>query len=131
MRMRQAVCHPYLVVYSKKGFSEQASTGNGPTVANGSTDCDICHEHPTDRVLSSCCHAAFCQSCVRDYMSINAGEGGIPCPSCRQPFSIDLNQVTEEEPAVSSAGSSDPMPLLKDMANVATGSILRRYVRVR
>lgn len=124
--MRQAVCHPYLVVYSKKGLAERTTIDNGVAVANGSTECDICHEPPTDRVLSSCCQSAFCQCCVRDYMAINAGEVAIPCPSCRRPFSIDLNQVTEDVSTTTRVGSSDPMPLLKDMSNVATGSILRR-----
>jgi DNA repair protein RAD16 len=127
MRMRQAVDHPYLVVYSKKDMKARAS--NGATIANGTVDCGICHETPTDRVLSSCCEEGFCRSCVQDYMAVARDEGSsIPCPGCRAPFSIDLNQVSSEDPLATPTkqAPSEPMPSLKEMSNVATGSILRR-----
>lgn len=136
MRMRQAVDHPYLVVYSKKGAARQAIDSDAP-VANGSIDCTICHEPPTDRVVSSCCHDAFCRSCVLEYMSstINLpGAENTPCPSCRDPFSIDLNQVSSVvvddstlsvESRKGNAASAE-MPSLKELPHVATGSILRR-----
>ena len=132
MRMRQSVDHPYLVVYSKKDAREQ----HGVTVANGTTDCDICHEPPTDRVTSTCCQAAFCRSCVLDYMTTLNG-ANTPCPSCRSPLSIDLNQnqndvvddntllldiANEKEVSISREG----MPTLKELRHVASGSILRR-----
>lgn len=134
MRMRQAVDHPYLVVYSKKGGPTQGGV-NQPAVANGSVDCDLCHEPPTDRVLSSCCHAAFCRSCVVDYMSSLLSESNdvsTPCPSCRSPFSIDLNQVSESVVddgtlnANRDASGTSALPSLKELPHVATGSILRR-----
>jgi DNA repair protein RAD16 len=54
-------------------------------------------------------------------------EGNIPCPGCRAPFSIDLNQPSYEKGVgQSNQAPSDPMPLLKDLANVPSGSILRR-----
>jgi len=126
MRMRQATDHPYLVVYSKKNIEARAS--NGTTITNGSVDCGICHESPTDRVISSCCEEGFCRSCVQDYMAIAHEGGSIPCPGCRSPFSIDLNQVTSD-PLLGTPTKqtpSEPMPSLKEMSNVATGSILRR-----
>lgn len=136
MRMRQAVDHPYLVVYSKKGAGEAAQAGAAlPAVANGSVDCDLCHEPPTDRVLSSCCQAAFCRSCVLDYMSslLSESDGAnTPCPSCRSPFSLDLNQKCETVvddatlKASRDAPGSSNMPSLKDLPHVSTGSILRR-----
>ena len=126
MRMRQAVDHPYLVVYSKKDFQKNSSA----TVANGSTTCELCHEPPQERVVSSCCGAGFCVGCVRDYMSLNTGDGGIPCPSCRNPFSIDLTQPTTCDVQDKSAGKGQSMdenvPSLKEMSHVPSGSILRR-----
>ena len=154
MRMRQAVDHPYLVVYCKKpsdgGGPRYTGTADpGPRIANGSTTCDLCNEPPEDGILSSCCGTAFCSSCVRDYMAVSAGnaEAGVPCPSCRQPFSIDLDQptlsssdagaLTSTSPSKSTSlsnnkaskstqDSMDNLPSLKDMKHVATGSILRR-----
>lgn len=147
--MRQAVDHPYLIVYSKRNCEAAALAegGNQPQIANGSTDCDICHEPITGRVVSSCCGAAFCRGCVIDYMTPSlegAGEGSTPCPSCRAPFSIDLNQANIEveaevaAPEQTSPSSKRGSPKYKDNANgelgpsltalkhVTTGSILRR-----
>jgi DNA repair protein RAD16 len=153
-RMRQAVDHPYLIVYSKREFERQAardSNSNQPLVANGSTDCDICQELPTGRIVSTCCGAAFCRSCVLEYMSTavtGAGDAVTPCPSCRAPFSIDLNQASNdviEDEGVSDAPSKESPPnrdaakhkgpsssttemgpSLKDLPHVTSGSILRR-----
>lgn len=127
MRMRQAVDHPYLVIYSKKDIKAVGS--NGLPVSNGSSDCVICHEPPTDGIVSSCCETQLCRSCVIDYMALSRGENTIPCPGCRAPFSIDLNQSvasTEDSPAKQREKSSDSMPSLRELPNVATGSILRR-----
>jgi len=144
-RMRQAVDHPYLIVYSARNMERTGSTAGEQQVANGTTDCDICHEPPTGRVVSSCCGSAFCRSCVMEYLTVDtAGEGGTPCPSCRSPFSIDLNQadaVAVDDGAldVSSSGrrsssspsnardvSADVGPSLKELPHVNSGSILRR-----
>jgi DNA repair protein RAD16 len=152
-RMRQAVDHPYLIVYSKRKCEQQAArdgNSNQPLVANGSTDCDICQELPTGRIVSTCCGAAFCHSCVVEYMSTavtGAGDAVTPCPSCRAPFSIDLNQaatdVIEDEdvsdapnkknPPRAAAKSNGPStsttesgPSLKELPHVTSSSILRR-----
>ena len=135
-KMRQAVDHPYLIVYSKTNAAKIPAEGR-PVVANGSIDCDLCHDPPTDRVVSSCCGAAFCRSCVIEYMSPvleNAMRDNTRCPSCRAPFSIDLSQassdvVDDEMLTVSNVSSGDEkanMPSLKEMNHVASGSILRR-----
>merc|ERR1711966_520191 len=125
--MRQAVDHPYLIVYSKRNCDAAAAAGNQPQVANGSTDCDLCHEPPTGRVVSSCCGAAFCRQCVLDYMTPaleGAGEGGTPCPTCRAPFTIDFNQASseaeEESPSVEESPKSES-PKFKDNANGELG----------
>jgi DNA repair protein RAD16 len=135
--MRQAVDHPYLIVYSKKNIEKRREQGL-EQVANGSVDCDICHEPPTDRVLSSCCGAGVCRSCVIEYLT-GAGGENTPCPSCQAPFTIDLNQegaedtvddgtltIAPADKSNSTGTSSSAMPSLKELSHVATGSILRR-----
>jgi hypothetical protein len=125
------------IVHSKKNHAVQAVTGRqGAAVANGSTVCEICDETPTDRVVSSCCGAAFCRSCVMDMMSLETldhQDTNTRCPSCRDPFSIDLNQASQQivddsTLTISSSSGNDKagMPSLKEMSHVASGSILRR-----
>mmetsp|Transcript_2501 Transcript_2501/g.5056 ORF Transcript_2501/g.5056 Transcript_2501/m.5056 type:complete len:622 (-) Transcript_2501:142-2007(-) len=125
-KMRQAVDHPYLIVHSKKNHSKIQGS---PAVANGSTECELCEETPTDRVLSTCCGSAFCRSCVVDMMILaDVEQGSIRCPCCRVPFSIDLNQTShaEVDNGTLAVNGTAGMPSLKEMRNVATGSILRR-----
>lgn len=139
MRMRQAVCHPYLVVHWKKAASVVGSSGP-VVVANGTVECEICHEPPMEQVLSTCCGSGFCRNCVLEYMEtctgLSSGNEQTPCPSCRAPFSIDLSKTrtesNEDDPfgggskAKTERISAAGMPSLKDLSNVATGSILRR-----
>jgi len=141
IRMRQSVDHPYLVIHSKKGVGSAAasSQSDGVPIANGSVDCDLCHEPPTERVVSSCCGAAYCKSCVLEYMATSTGlangDAGLSCPSCRAAFSIDLEVGADVEDdsslqvvsaAKASSSYSVGMPSLKELPHVATGSILRR-----
>lgn len=130
--MRQAVDHPYLIVYSRRNMEKGLANQSAP-VANGTVDCDICHEPPTQRVLSSCCGAGFCRCCVIEYLT-GAGGGSTPCPSCGAPFSIDLNQASQESavddatlmiPSVAEK-STGAAPSLKELPHVSTHSILRR-----
>lgn len=134
-KMRQAVDHPYLIVHSKRSAVRLAGQ-QAVAAANGTVDCSMCHEPPTDRVISSCCGGGFCRSCVIEYLTGSGGEN-TPCPSCAAPFSIDLNQANSAEVvddgtlAVPSSGVDGPsssagVPSLKEMAHVQTGSILRR-----
>lgn len=130
MRMRQSVCHPYLVVYSKKDIARRAAS-SALAVSNGTVDCELCHEPPTERVVSTCCQTAFCKGCVLDYMETSAGVGGdngMPCPSCRSPFTIDLNQVQENEvdDSTLSVGNKEKisrigLPSLQELPHVASG----------
>lgn len=136
--MRQAADHPYLIVFSKKNHG-RPSLQDTPAVANGSVDCELCSELPTDRIVSSCCGAAFCRSCVMEYMSPaleNSRNDVTRCPSCRAPFSIDLQQascdivddgtLTMSPVKVSEGNDRENMPSLKEMTHVASSSILRR-----
>lgn len=133
--MRQAVNHPYLIVYSKTNCEKHV--GQRPVSrVDDRFECDICHEFPTDRVLSSCCRASFCRSCVLDYVAGAGGDDNMPCPSCRSPFSIDLTQESsaietdDNDMAISNRKSREHgrsgVPSLKSLPHVATGSILRR-----
>jgi len=65
------------------------------------SSCAICHEPCQDAIASECCSAdtaySFCRSCARDFIDTAAALGGaIECPSCRAPFTIDLDQEVEE-----------------------------------
>lgn len=133
-KLRQSVDHPYLIVHSKTNSKKLAA--QGVPISNGSVECDICHEIPTERVASSCCGAGFCRTCVVEYIE-GAGEGAegasVPCPSCRAPFSVDLqNQVVTDVvddgtlDVGASASSSSHVPSLKELSHVPSGSILRR-----
>ena len=128
MRMRQAVCHPYLVVYSKRDVARRSAAAH--IVSNGSVDCHLCDEPPTQRVVSTCCQTAFCKSCVLEYMELSAGVGGedaMSCPSCRNPFTIDLNRVQDIESndsiltAPKEKISKIGLPSLRELAHVASG----------
>lgn len=126
-KMRQAVDHPYLIVHSKKNHNKIVQ--GGPAVANGSTDCELCGETPTDRVLSTCCKSAFCRSCVVDMMTLaDVEQGSTRCPCCRAPFSIDLNQKIQQvvDNGTLTVNDTVGMPSLKEMRNVSSNSILRR-----
>ena len=134
-KMRQAVDHPYLIVHSKRS-SVRMQGQQAAAVANGTVDCDLCQEPPTDRVLSSCCGSGYCRSCVIDYLSVGGAEN-TPCPSCRNPFSIDLNQASsdtfddgtltiEDSASPNTTSSSAGVPSLKELSHVSSGSILRR-----
>ena len=125
MRMRQSVNHPYLVLHS----NNKKKNNNRSVV----TDCGICQEPSMDRLISSCCQQGFCRSCVMEYLETSAAaRNSTPCPSCRAPFTIDLNQdnTTTSQHNVQSNNKIRPsyegMPSLKELSNVATSSILRR-----
>ncbi len=129
MRMRQSVCHPYLVVHSKRDMAARRNS-TARQVHNGSTDCMLCGESITEQVVSTCCQTAFCKSCVIDYMETSAGvnengTGHTPCPSCRNPFTIDLTQVQNIDEDTTSKGdekiSKVGLPSLLDLPHVTTG----------
>lgn len=52
------------------------------------------------------------------------GNNGTPCPHCREPFSINLNEVHIDDILVDNknAVSTEGVPSLKDLPNVATGA---------
>ncbi|KAL5982774.1 hypothetical protein ACLOJK_016850 [Asimina triloba] len=60
-RLRQAVDHPYLVIYS------QSALPSGSKIDNADQqECGICHDPAEDPVVTSCKHV-FCKACLLDY----------------------------------------------------------------
>ena len=122
IRMRQSVDHPYLVIHSKKNVGGQESL-----TRQVHEDCELCHEPPTDRVVSTCCSSTFCRACVMEYMATSSGissSASLACPSCNGAFSIDLQSNADVEDdsslnvtlgAKSSNGISSGMPSLKEL----------------
>ncbi|PON62219.1 TNF receptor-associated factor [Trema orientale] len=81
-RLRQAVDHPYLVVYSATSAMRNANS------VHTNTDervCGICHDPAEDPVVTNCEHV-FCKTCVIDYA---ASLGEVSCPSCSKLLTID------------------------------------------
>ncbi|XP_027345923.1 DNA repair protein RAD16-like isoform X2 [Abrus precatorius] len=82
-RLRQAVDHPYLVVYSPT-----AALRGGNLASNGDVEqaCDLCHDAVEDPVVTSCEHI-FCKACLIDF---SASLGRLSCPSCSKLLTVDL-----------------------------------------
>jgi DNA repair protein RAD16 len=92
IRLRQAVDHPWLVVYSST-----TSTGNKNNNDNDQQMCAICRDDIEDPIAADCCTGVFCRLCAREFIE-SAINGGIPgCPCCSNPISIDLNANYEEQ----------------------------------
>ncbi|XP_073226604.1 ATP-dependent helicase rhp16 [Cicer arietinum] len=83
-RLRQAVDHPYLVVYSPTA----AALKGGNLTSNGNVEqaCGLCHDAVEDPVVTSCEHT-FCKGCLIDF---SASLGRVSCPSCSQLLTVDL-----------------------------------------
>ncbi|KAJ4828711.1 hypothetical protein Tsubulata_038329 [Turnera subulata] len=82
-RLRQAVDHPYLVVYSKTAALQ---SGNLADTDNVEQVCGICHEPAEVPVVTSCDHT-FCKACLLDYA---ASLGQVSCPMCSTLLTVDL-----------------------------------------
>ncbi|OVA09784.1 SNF2-related [Macleaya cordata] len=80
-RLRQAVDHPYLVIYSNT-----AALKNGSSSNNEQEECGICHDPAEDPVVTSCAHV-FCKTCLTDF---SAALGQVSCPSCSKPLTADF-----------------------------------------
>ncbi|KAI3828041.1 hypothetical protein L1987_02135 [Smallanthus sonchifolius] len=87
-RLRQAVDHPYLVVYSKSAVARRSE--------NKSSDeqfCGICHDVAEDPVVTSCEHL-FCKSCL---IGFSASYGEPACPSCSKPLTVDFSANNNDQ----------------------------------
>ncbi|KAJ4813182.1 hypothetical protein LUZ62_025748 [Rhynchospora pubera] len=81
-RLRQAVDHPYLVLYSS---TAQPTEGYQDNYAS-KTICGLCDFEAEDVVVTSCEHS-FCKSCLIDYGS---SLGSPSCPTCSTRLTVDL-----------------------------------------
>lgn len=82
-RLRQAVDHPYLVVYSRANSLRSESTADSD---NGEQVCGLCHDPVEDTVVTSCGHI-FCRTCLIDFSSTL---GQPSCPTCSKPLTADF-----------------------------------------
>ncbi|CAK9157995.1 unnamed protein product [Ilex paraguariensis] len=82
-RLRQAVDHPYLVVYSS---SSMGRNGGEVDTSDGEQVCSLCHDPAEDPVVTSCSHV-FCKLCLIDF---SASVGQVTCPSCSKPLTVDF-----------------------------------------
>ncbi|XP_027343348.1 DNA repair protein RAD16-like [Abrus precatorius] len=87
-RLRQAVDHPYLVVYSHTAVLRSENVISNSTVEQV---CGICHEPVEDPVVTSCEHI-FCKTCLLDF---SASLGQVSCPSCCKLLTVDLTSNKE------------------------------------
>ncbi|XVE53400.1 hypothetical protein DITRI_Ditri02bG0201200 [Diplodiscus trichospermus] len=83
-RLRQAVDHPYLVVYSNTAAQRAGSINNDKS--NDDQVCAICHDPAEDPVVTACAHV-FCKACLIDF---SASLGQVSCPSCLRLLTVDL-----------------------------------------
>ncbi|KAL9235873.1 hypothetical protein vseg_010605 [Gypsophila vaccaria] len=82
-RLRQAVDHPYLVVYSRTNCLRNESIVDTENVEQA---CGICHDPIKDLVVTTCGHH-FCKTCLLDFSSILEEP---LCPSCSKPLTADF-----------------------------------------
>uniref|UniRef100_A0A1J3CFL8 ATP-dependent helicase rhp16 n=1 Tax=Noccaea caerulescens TaxID=107243 RepID=A0A1J3CFL8_NOCCA len=81
-RLRQAVDHPYLVVYSSsRGTNANLLEDN----KNESSECGLCHEPAEEHVVTSCGHV-FCKACL---IGFSTSSEKVTCPTCSEPLTVD------------------------------------------
>ncbi|XP_015081738.1 DNA repair protein RAD16-like [Solanum pennellii] len=85
-RLRQAVDHPYLVVYSSTALAKMANSGNVEQ------PCGLCHDAVEDPAVTSCMHV-FCKTCLIDFA---ASARQVPCPLCSELLTIDFTVNTDK-----------------------------------
>ncbi|MCD7464365.1 hypothetical protein HAX54_052579 [Datura stramonium] len=79
-RLRQAVDHPYLVVYSRTALAKRRNSGNVEQ------PCGLCHDAVEDPAVTSCVHV-FCKTCLIDFA---ASFGQVSCPLCSELLTVDF-----------------------------------------
>lgn len=82
-RLRQAVDHPYLVVYSRANFLRNESIADCDI---GEQACGLCHDPVEDAVVTSCGHI-FCRTCLIEFSSTVDQPS---CPTCAKPLTADF-----------------------------------------
>ncbi|KAJ7294836.1 hypothetical protein O6H91_Y228800 [Diphasiastrum complanatum] len=92
-RLRQAVDHPYLVVYSATASRNSGQHNFGFDSTTIQECCSICHDPLEDAITTACKHS-FCRSCIQEYISATGGSDGVTpaCPSCQKLLTIDFKE---------------------------------------
>uniref|UniRef100_A0A7S1X3G3 Uncharacterized protein n=1 Tax=Tetraselmis chuii TaxID=63592 RepID=A0A7S1X3G3_9CHLO len=89
IRLRQAVNHPYLVVYSASNAATPAVALDNKEAGSQGGLCGICRDPLEDAVVSRCGHD-FCRTCLVDFID-GAAEVAV-CPICTKKLTVDLSQ---------------------------------------
>ncbi|CAL5226040.1 g8852 [Coccomyxa viridis] len=124
IRLRQAVDHPYLVVYSTSGANaaaaqralaatasaSEAPAGAEDDILNGGM-CGVCHDPLEQPVVAGCGHA-FCRVCIGEYLD-GCAEGSAACPCCQRPLSVNLTAVAPAAVKVANAKKSSILNRMK------------------
>lgn len=91
IRLRQALNHPYLVIFSNTAMleaKEQQQEDNDV--------CAICRDPPEDPITSQCGHS-FCRLCAIDLLGAAEEESSTTCPACDALLSIQIHAHKVEE----------------------------------
>ena len=107
IRLRQAVDHPYLVIYSKSNpalqlpnpvaslVEEKPFSTSESSSPDDEGSCAICHEGIEDGVIAKCGHE-FCRECVKEYIESLPSGGEATCPTCTKALTVDLSMPVED-----------------------------------
>lgn len=101
IRLRQAVNHPYLVIFSNTANNAKEITNvSKSTTGDEFNSCALCRDPPEDPVVAECGHT-FCRMCAMDLLSDDESAEACQCPSCDAPLSITLFTGTNHTQRIS------------------------------
>ncbi|KAH7301638.1 hypothetical protein KP509_23G035400 [Ceratopteris richardii] len=86
-RLRQAVDHPYLVIYSASSLGISTQYAGKVDALQFNEVCRICSDPLEEPVTTSCKHT-FCKACIQEFIS--AATATPACPVCQKPLTVDF-----------------------------------------
>ena len=130
IRLRQAVDHPYLVIYSENSTIKQ------PIERSLAHDlCGICGETAAsngETVRANCGHC-FCRSCITEFLETDEEESSRRCPQCNEKLTIDLG--ASRDPAKSSTSRRGSILSRVDLSRFQSSSkieaLMQELARMR
>lgn len=156
IRLRQAVDHPYLVIYNNSIQTSSESFLNNLDSSDenlnlmqietsvvdfgevNSIFCEFCHETPIDLCSNDKCEHHYCVDCVMEYINtlndseINGKTCIAVCPKCTIPLNVDFNAKQEKTPVIiTKRVSSESKPIISNdlplnSIKIKKGSILSK-----
>jgi DNA repair protein RAD16 len=100
IRLRQAVNHPYLVIFSNSAMEKaSASVRQAQQPAEMDATCALCRDPAEDPVTATCNHT-FCRMCAMELLGSSESES-TNCPSCDEPLSINLLNIPSSQQTTS------------------------------